>query len=431
VRRRPVTGQHDGGDGSGVPTGAAVAVGTHTAGENGVGTGTSVPGALPPGAPGHEDAEDGHRAAAQAAGSRFAPRNWRVRWRLLALIVVPTIAAVILGGLRISSAASSAVSFKRVQQLAVLNSDVIRLAQNMEDERDLTAGFIASGRKIGALRSQVLAQQSVTDQAAQQVTGDANNIGSGYSTSIRQDLSSVLARIADLPQLRSTAMNGQLPTPVVIEDYTNSVGTLLTFTSISATGSNDPQLTNDVIVLTALARAEDQASEQRGTLYGALVAGAFAPGGVSTLESEGAQQTADLDDFNSSASLAEQQSYQNTVSGTQVDQAAFEEKLATTSGASNGHLTIGTPAGTSASQQWYNNMTFTVGKMRTVEQSLVSSIVSRAQSLQSSAFRSAVITSIITLVLLLLVLLLTTFVAAGGRPRDRGLAAAGDGAPAQ
>jgi signal transduction histidine kinase len=395
-----------------VPSGAAVAVGAHTAGENAGGTATApAPGALPPGGPVHDDPEDSHRAAARAAGSRFAPRNWRVRWRLLALIVVPTIAAVILGGLRISSAASSAVSFKRVEQLAVLNSDVIRLAQNMEDERDLTAGFISAGRPVGALRNQVLAQQSATDQAAQQVTGDANTIGSGYSTAIRQDLSSVLARIADLPQLRSTAMTGQIPTPVVIEDYTNSVGTLLTFTSISATGSNDPQLANDVIVLTALARAEDQASEQRGTLYGALLAGTFPPGGVTTLQSEEAQQTADLADFNSSATLAEQQFFQNTVSGTQVDQAAFEESVAATSGANNGHLTIDAAPGTSASQQWYNNMTFTVGKMRTVEQSLVGGIVSRARSLQSAAFRSAVITSIITLVLLLLVLLITTFVA--------------------
>jgi len=79
----------------------------------------------------------------------MALSNWRVRWRLLALIVIPTLAAVILGGLRISSGASSAVAFKRTEQLAVLNSNIIRLAQSMEDERDLTAGWIASGHPNG------------------------------------------------------------------------------------------------------------------------------------------------------------------------------------------------------------------------------------------------------------------------------------------
>ena len=63
------------------------------------------------------------------------------------------------------------------------------------------------------------------------------------------------------------------------------------------------------------------------------------------------------------------------------------------------------------STEWYGNMTFTVGKMRTVESQLVNNIVARSRALQSSATRAAVITSVITLVLLILVLLATTFVA--------------------
>jgi signal transduction histidine kinase len=317
---------------------------------------------------------------------------------------------MILGGLRISSAASSAVAFKRVAQLAVLNSDVIGLAQNMEDERDLTAGFIAAGRPAGALRNQIFAQQAKTNQAAQQVATGASSVGAGYSAATRMDVSAVLARINDLPQLRTTAVNGQVPATAVIGDYTNSVATLLTFTSVTGTGSSDSQLANDVIVLTALARAEDQASEQRGTLYSALVAGQFPPGGVNNLLAEEAAQAADQADFQSSASLAEQQSFQNTVSGTDVDQAAFEESLAAASGTGSSQLTIGA-APSAAAHDWYQNMTFTVGKMRSVEQGLVSGILDRSRALQSSATRSAIITSAITLVLLLLVLLITTFVA--------------------
>jgi signal transduction histidine kinase len=131
---------------------------------------------------------------------------------------------------------------------------------------------------------------------------------------------------------------------------------------------------------------------------------------VNNLLAEQAAQAADQNDFQSSASLAEQQTFQNTVSGTDVDQAAFEESLATASGTGNGKLTIGSAPG-AAPTDWYRNMTFTLGKMRQVQQGLVNGIVSRSQSLQASATRSAVITSVITLVLLLLVLLITTFVA--------------------
>ena len=339
-----------------------------------------------------------------------------MRWRLLALIVIPTLAAVILGGLRISSAASSAVAFKRTEQLAVLNSDIIRLAQSMEDERDITAGYIASGHPSGTdpLYTALLNQRSATDEAVQQVTGDANNIGPTYSASIRQSLNSVLARISDLDQLRNASTpsaGGNIPALPLIKDYTNSIATLLTFTSMSGTGTSDAQLSNDVITLTALARAEDQASEQRGTLYAALLAHQFPPQGLATLQSAQAQQAAAQQDFQSSGSLAEQQLFQDTVSGAPVDQAAFEEQVAIST-SDHGSVGIGAlPAGVDPSTEWYGNMTFTVGKMRTVESQLVNNIVARSRALQSSATRSAVIVSVITLVLLILVLLTTTFVA--------------------
>ena len=151
MRRRPVTGQRNGAEGPGVANGAHVA-GAETGGDGhgGTATLTAVPGSPgSPGTGGQPGPDDAARAPRAGGRSRLALSNWRVRWRLLALIIIPTLAAVILGGLRISSAASSAVAFKRTEQLAVLNSNVIRLAQSMEDKRDLTAGYIANGRPTG------------------------------------------------------------------------------------------------------------------------------------------------------------------------------------------------------------------------------------------------------------------------------------------
>jgi signal transduction histidine kinase/outer membrane murein-binding lipoprotein Lpp len=405
-----VTGERDGSEGP-VTNGTHVAGGAGTVGDGNGGTATlTVPGA-PPGAPAPGEVDEAPRAAAPRSGSRLALSNWRVRWRILALIVVPTLAAVILGGLRISSGASSALADKRTQQVALLNADVVRLAQNMEDERDLTAGFIAAGRPQGnaTLHIELTNQQSATDESAQQVTGQASSIGDTYSSSIRQGLNAVLARISDLPQLRAAAGAGKIPTEPMIQDYTNSIDTLLTFSSLSGAGTSDTELANDVIVLTALARAEDQASAQRGTLFAALWTGQFAPQGLSDLQDQQAQQAAAEADFTSAASLSQQQLFQNTVSGTPVDQAAFEESLAIST-SQNNSASIGS-TGPNAADTWYKNTTATLGKMRSVENTLMNSINSRSNSLQTSATRSAVIISIITLVLLILVLLVTTFVA--------------------
>jgi hypothetical protein len=63
-------------------------------------------------------------------------------WRLAAVIAV---IAAVLGALQISSEASNAVTFGRDQHLAQLNAAVVKLTQNLEDERDLSTAYAAHG----------------------------------------------------------------------------------------------------------------------------------------------------------------------------------------------------------------------------------------------------------------------------------------------
>src|SRR5262252_6841152 len=99
-------------------------------------------------------------------GSRLALRNWRVPWRLIALIAIPTVVAMAFAGLRVAAAAGSAANFGRSAQLAALSQQVTGLAQAMEDERDLTANYIAASR-AAAGRPALQRQYAVTDAWAQ------------------------------------------------------------------------------------------------------------------------------------------------------------------------------------------------------------------------------------------------------------------------
>src|SRR6478736_2191884 len=71
-------------------------------------------------------------------------RNWRVRWRVLALVLVPTVAALTLGALRVQAASDTAATASRTAQLGALGSAITTLAESVEDERDLIAGYIAA-----------------------------------------------------------------------------------------------------------------------------------------------------------------------------------------------------------------------------------------------------------------------------------------------
>ena len=73
-----------------------------------------------------------------------------MRSRLLLLIAIPTVTALVLGGVRIASATQSALAFQRAEERAVLAADVTQLAQRLETERDQTIYFIALGSERAA-----------------------------------------------------------------------------------------------------------------------------------------------------------------------------------------------------------------------------------------------------------------------------------------
>src|ERR1700760_2167836 len=145
-------------------------------------------------------------------GSAFSISNWRVRWRLVAIITVPTVTALILGVIQIVSAVDNYSSFKRVQNLASLNSLVVNAAGLLADERDDSAGFVAAGGQNNAAGTATLKATVTKDQASTtKITGDivsqaqAVINGSGYRSQTVLDLSNgVLADIADLQYIRDT-----------------------------------------------------------------------------------------------------------------------------------------------------------------------------------------------------------------------------------
>ena len=75
-----------------------------------------------------------HPRRPASARSRFALVNWRVRWRLAAVIAVPTLTAAVLGAVTIYGDVSNWQATGRVVHLAQLNADTIKYSQALEDE---------------------------------------------------------------------------------------------------------------------------------------------------------------------------------------------------------------------------------------------------------------------------------------------------------
>ena len=247
-----------------------------------------------------------------------------MRWRLIAIITVPTVTALILGVIQIVGSVNNYSSFKRVQDLANLNSLVVNAAGLLADERDDTAGYVAAGGQSGAaaaapLKTQVVSDQNATTAVTRQITQQAQAIvnGSGYRAQTVLDLSNgVLANITDLTFIRQAALTTKSPALSVITNYDRVIQAFVTFSNDVAAGTGNATLQSDVSVLNALLRMEDDASLQRAYLYQALASPqpALTPSALQDLNQATEQQQADTIAFNQSATVAEQQTLRRTPS---------------------------------------------------------------------------------------------------------------------
>ncbi|HEY0935219.1 MAG TPA: nitrate- and nitrite sensing domain-containing protein [Trebonia sp.] len=339
---------------------------------------------------------------------------------------MPTVTALILGVIQIVSSVNNYSSFKRVQDLANLNSLVVNAAGLLADERDDTAGFVAAGGQANTantvnLRKLVLADRARTTNVTNQIHTQAEAIvnGSGYRAQTVLDLSNgVLANISDLQYIRAAALTTKSPALSVIKNYDRVIQAFVTSSNDIAAGTGNATLQSNVSVLNALLRMEDDASLQRAYLYQALASPqpGLTPSAQTYLNQAIEQQQADTAAFSQAASVAEQQTYNNTVAGPRVDEAKSAEQLAIATATNNQTLSIGSPQTCAANNLssaacWLDTQSYQISQMRNVSNNLVSDITTQANSLESNSLHTAVIVSVATLLLLILVLLITTFVA--------------------
>jgi signal transduction histidine kinase len=354
-------------------------------------------------------------------------KNWRVRSRLVLLIAIPTLTAVVLGGTGILSYARSASADGRVQQLAGLSSDITILAQRLEDERDRTVYYIGLGSAGG--RQQALAaqgakqplpaeaasglsvvrqQQRQTDNAVKVVDAQLAQINGSFSQQAQQEADTARTALQDLRYLRSSATTTQLPPLVVVQKYAQLLNDLLALIDVTGQGASDATLAQAIRVLGLVSRMKEQASEQRGILTAGLLAKKLTANELAALNAAQSQQQSNLQSFNTSASVAQRQLWNNSISAAHVFQANAEETSAISTAQQNSQSLATYPF---SADDWYGAMSNEIDyQMRSVEQALAGQITSRAASLHRTALTYAIVVGAAVLLVLGLALFLTVIV---------------------
>lgn len=315
----------------------------------------------------------------RAAGWKL--RNWPLRTKLLVILLIPTITALTLIGLRYLSETESA---NRLDELSVrvrTEAVVARLAHSLQRERDLTVRYVASerGGDGNALRTQRAKVDTRLGEFGKALSAAKSELSDGTFRAFKK----LDDRLGVLTNLRFASEHSATPAESVLRAYSELIAALLEVRELSVATINEPELVRAQLAGTALARLKDQMSVSRALISEALESGTLTPDRKRMLHGSQAEVQAWRTDFRKFATPEQERQYEGTVTGLLVDTGndIVESVLVR---AENRRSLAGLDP-----EQWDTAATYTTDLVARVEKSLLVSMQERTDALAARAATAA------------------------------------------
>ncbi|WP_459720641.1 sensor histidine kinase [Actinophytocola sp. KF-1] len=324
-------------------------------------------------------------------------RNWRLRTKVIAVIVVPTLTALALGGLRAANDLDRAAEFRQTVNQVDLARNVTRVVHELQKERDLAVAWVAADRE--GSRTGLDAQIGQVDEAVTAAQQQANALDTDDEAA-KERYNIGLQRLSALSAIRDTTQNTDYPDAAVFNAYSRVLDAVVRLGREINTAVTDRNLLREGTVIQSLSEAKESVSIENAILQIAAVHDSFPADLLSRIRDAQAATAGALADYKANASLEQRQLYNDTVSGTEVDgRERIKAQAISAAERSTPETQLSlqiNPADLS------NNGAATVERLRTVEIALLDQLRSEADELANDAVASAWRDAAIVLVALLL-----------------------------
>ncbi|ACU76685.1 putative sensor with HAMP domain [Catenulispora acidiphila DSM 44928] len=205
--------------------------------------------------------------------NRFAPRNWRVRTRLVVLVIVPLVATIFGAAARIVQQVGNVKTYDHATTMAAAASPLSTLIDALQDERDISIEMMAfrvqqntDNSTLTNLTTSMATQRKITDRATAEMLPVLNKIDGSYPADTLSAIANAKANMTGIEALH-TAVDGAFSYPVsVFDQYDKVLDSLDNLYEFVAADAGDQQLINDARSLADLGRMTETTSRERGFL---------------------------------------------------------------------------------------------------------------------------------------------------------------------
>ncbi len=237
-------------------------------------------------------------AAQRRRGGRWRLRDWRLRTKLTAVLLVPLILAGVLGVLRVTDLMREANGLAAVARQVGLIQQVGLAAHDLQGERQLATAMLATGRPADRAALQAQTQRvdaAVTILRAADVGAEALTPAAGAA------YRAALGKLAKLPDVRRVTLDRNAVAPNTsarnaVTAYSDLIAALLELHRRVLDSVPDP-LASQVDGLKALAVAKEQASQQHAVFLAAILSGVLPAEQQATLRTAEARFAAAAEEF--------------------------------------------------------------------------------------------------------------------------------------
>ncbi|WP_236797063.1 nitrate- and nitrite sensing domain-containing protein [Amycolatopsis sp. GM8] len=336
-------------------------------------------------------------------GGRWRLRNWRLRTKLIVVVLIPAISVLALVGLNVRQDLAHAQELAELSARGRVDTAVNDVIHQLQRERDLSVRFVATGRAgdLTELRDQRGRVDAAIGTAGKEFDADRSRLSGQGAT----DMQATIARLDVLTGLRFATEHSNLPADATVRSYSELISGILDLSDQSIAEVTDPDLAGLRLAASALARVKDQMSVKRALLAEALQEGRLSTDELRALLGADAELSAARSDFRKFASPAEQRMYDDTVIGLIVDTGNNMVESAITRAEMGQNLSGLDP------QQWDTAATYTINLAYRVQQAVQAETQSKIDSLASDARRSAITNAGVVLGMLVLCAVLAVIIA--------------------